>query len=243
MVILLCFCVHWYASLFLQSFFHHRYGAHRQFELSPRWERFFHLSVYLAQGASYLDPRGYILLHRMHHAYSDTSKDPHSPTNHANVVSLTWATKQRYDAYTHRREEVERRLDGTCPEWPVLDRWGGSWPVRLAWIAAYTIFYVFFAPSALYFLLLPAQCLISPVQGALVNWCGHRYGYRNFDTADGSTNALPIDFLTLGELCQNNHHACPGSASFAARWFEVDFTYQVIRFFERLGIVAISVRA
>src|SRR5277367_6379868 len=98
------FVLHWQVSVFFQSFFLHRYGAHRQFEMSPRMERVFHFMTWLSQGASYLSPRGYAILHRLHHAYSDTPKDPHSPTNHTNAFSMMWATKHRYEGFVHHKE-------------------------------------------------------------------------------------------------------------------------------------------
>ena len=39
-----------------------------------------------------------------------------------------------------------------------------------------------------------------------MNWCGHRYGYKNFDNGDQSRNTLVFDVLTSGELFQNDHH-------------------------------------
>jgi stearoyl-CoA desaturase (delta-9 desaturase) len=78
---------------------------------------------------------------------------------------------------------------------------------------------------------------MGPVQGAIVNWCGHRYGYRNHRTADASRNFLPIDLVTLGELYQNNHHHAAGRLNFAVRWFEFDPTYAALRVFARLGLI------
>jgi stearoyl-CoA desaturase (delta-9 desaturase) len=75
------------------------------------------------------------------------------------------------------------------------------------------------------------------IHGAIVNWCGHRYGYRNYRTRDGSRNALPIDFLMMGELYQNNHHRHPKEVNFAARWFEVDPAYPIIWFLKQMRIV------
>ena len=57
--ILIFFFGHWLSSVFFQTFYLHRYGAHRQFELSRGWERTFHLLTYLTQGASYLHPPGH----------------------------------------------------------------------------------------------------------------------------------------------------------------------------------------
>src|SRR5580658_1348377 len=70
LVIAIFFVAHWQISVFFQTFFLHRYGAHRMFTMSKGWERFFHLCTYMTQGSSYLCPRAYAILHRMHHAYS-----------------------------------------------------------------------------------------------------------------------------------------------------------------------------
>ena len=83
---------------------------------------------------------------------------------------------------------------------------------------------------------------MGPIHGAIVNWGGHKYGYRNFDTNDRSRNALPFDVVTLGELFQNNHHKFVTSPNFAFRRFEIDPTYPVLRLFAALGIIRVPVR-
>jgi len=234
------FIGHWMLSVFCQTFFLHRYGAHRMFTMNKFWERFFYLLTYIAQGPSFLDPRAYAILHRMHHAFSDTEKDPHSPLFYSNAASMMWATKSRYDDYAYDRVEPEKRFDGGVPEWPALDRIGQNWFARIAWCAAYVGFYVAFAPSAWWYLLLPAHFIMGPIHGAIVNWGGHKYGYQNFNNGDASRNALFIDFLTLGELFQNNHHKFGMAPKFAARWFEIDPAWYVIKLLDMVGIIDIT---
>ena len=101
LAIAIFFVSHWTLSVFFQTFFLHRYAAHRMYTMSKTWERIFYLCTYVFQGSSFLVPRGYAILHRMHHAYSDTPKDPHSPTNFTNAASMMLATKHTYDDYTY----------------------------------------------------------------------------------------------------------------------------------------------
>jgi stearoyl-CoA desaturase (delta-9 desaturase) len=240
MVIAAFFIGHWLASVFFQTFFLHRYGAHRMCTMSKGWERFFYLCTYFAQGPSFLSPRAYGILHRMHHAFSDTPKDPHSPMNHRGVLPMMLETKRRYDDFAYDRVRPEARFDGGLPSWPAIDRLSQSWVARIAWGTAYTLFYFKFATHAWMFALLPFHYLMGPVHGAIVNWCGHKYGYSNFDNGDQSRNTLIVDFVTAGELFQNNHHKFGMSPKFSARWFEIDPTYHVIRALAALRIIDIT---
>jgi stearoyl-CoA desaturase (Delta-9 desaturase) len=236
-IIVAFFIAHWQLSVFFQTFFLHRYGAHRQITMSKGWEKFFYVCTYVSQGSSFLSPRAYAILHRMHHAYSDTPKDPHAPLNYTNAMTMMLATKKQYDDFAYRRVEPEKRFEGGLPDWPMIDRLSQSWIGRLAWGGAYVLFYMKFVTAPWMWCLLPAHFVMGPIHGAIVNWCGHKYGYRNFDNGDASLNTLPFDFVTAGELFQNNHHKYAMSPNFAARKFELDPTYQVMRLLNAVGII------
>jgi stearoyl-CoA desaturase (delta-9 desaturase) len=176
----------------------------------------------------------------MHHAFSDTGRDPHSPSNHRGPIALLammWRTKLVYESVARGGPSPEARFDGNVPAWPAFERIAQTWLVRIAWGAGYTLFYLAFATAWWQFLLLPIHFVIGPVHGAIVNWCGHMYGYRGHATKDHSRNSLPVDVLCAGELFQNNHHHRPRNANFASQWFEIDPTYQVIRVLAALGIL------
>ena len=199
------------------------------FSTSKFWERTFYFLTYITQGASFLNPRAYAIMHRMHHAYSDTDKDPHSPHFFKDIFDMMLTTRRIYNDYVKNLREPESQFKGNYPEWPLIDRLGDSWPSRLGFVLFYIAFYVVFATQWWMFLLLPIHFLMGPVHGATVNWCGHKYGYSNFNNGDHSKNSTPFDFLMLGELFQNNHHKFPNSANFAKRWFELDPVYPMMK--------------
>lgn len=242
-VVLVAFLVHWYLSLFCQTFFLHRYSAHKMFTMNKFWERFFYFLTYISQGSSYLSPRAYAILHRMHHAFSDTERDPHSPHHTKNVFTMMWSTKEIYNAVLSRKREVEHRFERNYPEWNLIEKLGDSWVSRIGWGLLYSAFYIlayiYLDMHWAFFFLLPIHFLMGPIHGAIVNWSGHKYGYQNFDNQDESKNSLIFDFLMLGELFQNNHHKRPNSINFGQKWFEFDPTYPVIKLLDKLKIIKV----
>lgn len=237
MIILIFFLCHWFLSLFFQTFFLHRYASHRMFKMNSFWEKFFYMLTFLSQGSSFLNPRAYAIMHRMHHAYSDTEKDPHSPHFFRDVFGMMMKTKDIYLNYVKFKIEPEPAFRDRYPTWPLIDRIGDLWITRSVFVVLYIVFYIYFAEYWWMFLLLPIHFLMGPIHGAVVNWCGHKYGYSNYDNDDHSKNSLPLDFLMLGELFQNNHHKRPNSVNFASRWFEFDPSYPIIKMLHTLRII------
>ncbi|MES2733202.1 MAG: fatty acid desaturase, partial [Bacteroidota bacterium] len=169
MIILAFFFAHWYLSLFCQTFFLHRYAAHKMFTMNKAWERFFHGLTWVAQGSSYLNPRAYAILHRMHHAYSDTEKDPHSPHHASNAFTMMQKTKKIFTDFVHYRVKPEPRFDREFPAWPQLEKVADNWFSRIAWGTFYVLVYMaaykYLDMHWAFFFLLPIHFLMGPVQG------------------------------------------------------------------------------
>ena len=238
--ILLFFAGHWYLSLFMQTFLQHRYAAHGAFSMSKFWERFFYILAYISQGSSYLSPRVYAIMHRMHHAYADTDKDPHSPKFDRNLFTMMWRARVLTSDIYNKRVETEPRFLKNLPNWVWLDKIGHSGWSRLAWRAVYIMISVLFAPSAWFFLLIPIHILMMPVQGVIINWFAHKYGSRNFKLKNTSTNLFKVDIFMMGEAYHNNHHKNPSNTNFGFRWHELDPTYFIMRIFGWLKIIKMN---
>lgn len=239
--ILIFFFVHWFFSLFFHTFFLHRYGSHQMYTATKGWERVFYFSTWFFQGTSYLVPRAYAVMHRMHHEFSDTEHDPHSPHFFKDVWHMMVQTRSMYNDFVTRKNTPDPKFTkDPLPEWDAMDKFGDHTATRIAWALIYISFYVVFAPSWIWFLLLPIHFLMGPIQGAVVNWCGHKYGYSNFDNNDQSKNSTPWGLLLMGELFQNNHHKFKDSPNFAKKWYEFDPTYPVMKFFNFIGIIKLK---
>ena len=236
------FVIHWYGSLFFQTFFLHRYSAHAQFTMSKTWERIFFVMTWLFQGSNYLSARAYGMMHRMHHAYADTEKDVHSPKHSDNLFQMMWDTKKIYGDIYRKKVTIESKFTHNVPDWPAFDKVACSYVSRLAWGTLYTLFYFTFVPGNLWFLylLLPVHFMMSPVHGAIINWFAHKYGYRNYEVEDTSTNLMKWDVFMMGEGLHNNHHPNAARANFAIKKWEFDPSWPIIWTMDKLNIIKLN---
>src|SRR3954463_6641651 len=108
--ILLFFFAHWFLSLFFHTFFLHRYASHQMYTTSKTWEKIFYFLTWFTQGSSFLVPRAYGVMHRMHHEYSDTEKDPHSPHFFKDVWHMMWYTSKIFTAFNTGKQLPEQQF-------------------------------------------------------------------------------------------------------------------------------------
>jgi stearoyl-CoA desaturase (delta-9 desaturase) len=90
-------------------------------------------------------------------------------------------------------------------------------------------------------LMLAVQIVWIPFWAAgVINGIGHYWGYRNWPSADASTNIFPLGILIGGEELHNNHHAFGSSAKLSNRWYEFDIGWMYIRILEMLRLAQIK---
>lgn len=241
MEVIYFFVIQWYLSLFCQSFFLHRYSAHGICTMSPFWEKFFFVACFITQGSSYISAYAYGIMHRMHHVYTDTVKDPHSPTTSSNPFLLMWNTKINYNHVFFEEIEIEDKYRQNLPRWQAFDKFAHNWITRFAWIAFYVVFWIIFAETWWQWILLPLTVIIGSLQGAMVNYFAHVIGYRNYDLKNTSRNLYPMfDIFLWGEAYHNNHHKFAGRANNAIKWFEWDPLYTVMLGMDLVGIIKLK---
>ncbi len=214
------------------TIFLHRCQAHRALDLHPAVSHFFRFWLWLTTG---MVTKEWAAIHRKHHAKVETEDDPHSPITRG-LSTVVWSGAELYRAEARNAETIERYGHGTPDDW--LERnvyarhsWQGVglmlaidlalfgaigaaiWAVQMAWIPFWA--------------------------AGIVNGVGHYWGYRNYASADTSTNIVPIGLLIGGEELHNNHHAYGTSAKFSARWYEFDLGWAYIRALSALKLAQV----
>lgn len=203
-------------------------------------ERIMFILTWIFQGSSYLSAYGYAIMHRMHHAYTDTENDPHSPSHDPNLLAMMWKTKTIYQDINLERIEIDQRFTKNVPQWKKFDLFAGSRFSRLLWISGYIVFFAFFATTWWQWSLLPVTFLMAPIHGVIINWFGHIYGYVNYTMKNTSKNLFRFDFLMMGEGYHNNHHKHASSANFGVKWYEIDITYLIIKVLDAFGFIQLK---
>jgi stearoyl-CoA desaturase (delta-9 desaturase) len=104
---------------------------------------------------------------------------------------------------------------------------------------ALAIYVILFGPIGL--TMWAVQMIWIPVTAAgIINGLGHWFGYRNYETADASTNIVPVGIVIGGEELHNNHHAFASSAKLSSKWWEFDIGWLYIRLLEMLGLARVK---
>lgn len=208
---------------------YHRLMTHRGFKTSRWMERFLATCGTLAVQSG---PISWVTTHRIHHAFTDQARDPHSPRHGTYWAHIGWIFKGT--AQVQPRSAVEKYSPDLIrdPYIVFIDKFYWVTPI----IAGGVLFAIGGVSMVLWAIIL--RTVLGWHFTWLVNSATHLWGSRRFDTRDDSRNNGLIAAVTFGEGWHNNHHAYPRSARHGLTWREFDPNWTQIRILERLGIIS-----
>jgi stearoyl-CoA desaturase (delta-9 desaturase) len=191
----------------------HRYFTHKAFTTSTFWEK---VMLWISVPSTLGTPITWIGTHRLHHAHSDTNKDPHSP------IFLGM-----FKTYFHMWNKI------TIPSAVVSDIIKNKTAKfihnnYLKILFAY-IFLLYIIDPVIGILVYSIPSVLMFHATGITNSLGHQLGYKNTDTRDNSTNSKFIALITGGEGLHNNHHAHPACPSFSTSKYEFDISWYFIK--------------
>ena len=219
-------------TIFTVTLYLHRSQTHRGVDFHPLLAHFFRFWSWLTTG---MVTREWVAIHRKHHAKVETEEDPHSPQVFG-INKVFWDGVSLYRDASENAADMEKYGRGT-PE-DAIERHLYSahpyWGPTLMLLIDIALF------GAVGVALWAIQMMWIPFWAAgFVNGIGHWWGYRNFESADTSTNLVPWGVWIGGEELHNNHHAFPSSAKFALRRWEFDIGWAAISLFRALGLAKV----
>jgi stearoyl-CoA desaturase (delta-9 desaturase) len=220
----------------------HRYFTHRSFEASEPVKVFLGVAGSMAaQGPVVF----WVANHRLHHAFADTDRDPHSPQPqgpgirgrakglwHGHVGWLFAVRKIDWSRHT-RDWLADRRVMKLNTHYFTLVLLGIAVPGVIGGLATLSLHGlvggILWGGFARIFLLDHATWA--------VNSFGHTIGNREFQIRDESRNIGVLAPPTLGGSWHNNHHARPALAQTRRHWWQLDLAGEFIRLLDRVGLV------
>ena len=168
-------------------------------------------------------PIAWTTTHRLHHAFTDQEKDPHSPRVSAWWSHMGWifqGTAQNQPDSARKRYSPDLMKD---PYLVFIDKYYYVTTLILA--------------AGLFAIGGWTMVLWAVVVRVTVSW-HFTWGYRRFDTRDDSRNNILVAAVTFGEGWHNNHHAFARSAKHGFTWKEFDINWYQIQLFEKLGLIS-----
>jgi stearoyl-CoA desaturase (delta-9 desaturase) len=216
--------LYWVTACLGVTLGYHRLLSHRSFKV-PQWlERFFATCGSLS---AEFGPIQWVGLHRQHHKYSDTDKDPHD------IHKGFWWSHILWMFFECPGEEVIPNYTKDLTKDPYyvwLDKYFLALQVPLG-----LVLYLLGGWSFVLWGIFLRLAVVYQVTW-LVNSAAHTWGTQPHDSKDNSRNSLWVALLTFGEGWHNNHHAFPSSAKHGLGENQLDITWLHIIILERLGL-------
>ena len=226
--LLAAFICWWVASSWGVGIAYHRLLTHRGFTTSTWLTRL--LATFATLGVQ-SGPITWVTTHRIHHAFTETDKDPHSPRNGTYWSHIGWIFRGTAQGHS---EAVMQRYSPDLMRDPYL-----VFLNKYYYLTAVAVGGVLFTIGGWSMVLVAIflRTVMSWHFTWLVNSATHLWGSRRFDTRDDSRNNALVAAVTFGEGWHNNHHAYPRSARHGLTWREFDVNWIQIKLMEKLGLI------
>ncbi|WP_437333645.1 acyl-CoA desaturase [Sorangium sp. So ce394] len=215
----------YFVRMFAITAVYHRYFSHRSYKTS-RGLQF--LLALLGTTATQKGPLWWGGTHRVHHKYSDTERDVHSPLRRGFwYAHIGWWLGRE-----HEELDLKRIPDfAGFPELRWLDRYHVVGPLGMM-----ALLFALGGYDAFLWGYVVSTCAL--MHGTFtINSLAHVFGSRRYATTDTSRNNFWLALVTLGEGWHNNHHHYMSSANQGFFWWEVDVSFYILRGMEKLGLI------
>jgi len=215
----------YFVRMFAITGVYHRYFAHRAYKTSRIFQ---FLLALLGTSATQKGPLWWAAAHRVHHKYSDTPRDVHSPK----LRGFWYSHVGWWLGRDHEETEWKQIKDfASYPELVFLEKGhliGVFACMGLAtWLRGLDGFLWGYVVSTCFLL-----------HGTFtINSLAHVYGSRRYETTDTSRNNFWLALITMGEGWHNNHHHHMNSANQGFFWWEIDVTYYILKGLEKIGLI------
>ncbi|KAM0008757.1 putative fatty acid desaturase domain, acyl-CoA desaturase [Helianthus debilis subsp. tardiflorus] len=205
---------------------YHRNLAHHSVML-PKWLEY--TFAYLGVLAFQRDPIVWVSIHRYHHQYVDSEKDPHSPVFGFWFSHMGWLFDK---GYILEKYQEHKNVDDLKKQafYRFINR---TYTLHLLVFTA--LVYVFGGFTYLVWVVGVSTTLVYQCT-FLVNSVCHRWGNQAWNSADLSKNNWWVALVSFGEGWHNNHHAFEYSARYGLEWWQIDVGWYTIRFLEAVGL-------
>jgi len=216
----------YYLRMFGVTGGYHRYFSHRSYKTS----RFFQFVLaFLAQTSAQKGVLWWAAHHRHHHKHSDTEKDLHSPKQRG----FWWA--QCGWILSSSTYETDWKYIQDFAKYPEL-RWLNRYFLVPPTLYAVTIWLIWGWSGLFWGFFFSTMLLFHGT--FFINSLTHVFGKVRYRSGDESRNSLILALITCGEGWHNNHHYYQATANQGWFWWEIDFTYYILKMLSWVGIVS-----
>jgi stearoyl-CoA desaturase (delta-9 desaturase) len=209
------------------SLYVHRGMAHQQYKIHPFLSNFMRYWLWLFDGTGVKE---WVAIHRDHHKYTDTPKDPHFIFYDGNlkkrlqsIFSICFKSITNGYRGFASKEQLEK-VNHVPYGWIDRNLRLGTYIILALNLYLFGLFGII-----VWFIQISWVTVCMTLMIAIL---GHRL--------NNSINLFPIGFIAAGEEMHHNHHVEQTNSNLRRKWFEFDIGYLYLKIFSFFGLIKIE---